>query len=204
VIAIIDYDMGNVGSIKNMLKKLGVASAITRDPAEVERADSLILPGVGAFDAGMQYLTKYKLDILLQRRVIEDHIPVLGICLGMQLMTMASEEGSCRGLSWVDAECKRFSFSPDSGFRVPHIGWTPVAFSRVPFPEYYAPEDNRFYFVHSYYVRCKREQDVVALANYGQPFVAGFQLDNIVGVQFHPEKSHKFGMALLEAYSRWS
>lgn len=203
MIVIIDYDMGNVGSIQNMLKKVGASSVISRDPTAISEAKGLILPGVGSFDAGMKCLTQYGLDVALRRRVLDARVPILGLCLGMQLMTSGSEEGSSSGLGWVDAECKRFRFgATEINYRVPHMGWNSVEFIRSPFPDYEINDRPRFYFVHSYYVKCHQSQDVIAHANYGQEFVAGFQVNNIVGVQFHPEKSHKFGMRLLEAFAR--
>lgn len=201
MIAIIDYGMGNPGSIKNMLRKLGVASQITSDPQTIQDASKLILPGVGAFDAGMEHLHAKGLVGLLDRRVKEERVPVLGICLGMQLMTRSSEEGGKPGLGWIDAEARRFSVPPASRLKVPHMGWAPVT-SQKPSKLVSAEgvDELRFYFVHSYYVSCNNSDDIALQASHGNDFVAGFEHDNILGVQFHPEKSHKFGLKLLENF----
>lgn len=200
MIAIIDYGMGNPGSIKSMLRKLGVPSQITADPAEIQQAGKLILPGVGAFDAGMTKLHESGLVPLLDRRVREEKVPVLGICLGMQLMGRSSEEGHAPGLGWIAADARRFSIPQGSRLKVPHMGWTPVTARK---PSALIPQDGedlRFYFVHSYHVVCADPQDAVLEAEHGVGFVAGFEHENILGVQFHPEKSHKFGLKLLENF----
>ncbi|HEU4551124.1 MAG TPA: imidazole glycerol phosphate synthase subunit HisH [Rhizomicrobium sp.] len=202
MIAIIDYGMGNSGSIKNMLRRLGVASHITSDHQAICEADKLILPGVGAFDAGMKNLHDRGLAPLLDRRVREERVPVLGICLGMQLMTRGSDEGKRPGLGWIDAEARRFSVPPGSRLKVPHMGWAPVVSRKS--SALVAPSNQdelRFYFVHSYYIDCHDGADVLLQASHGNSFVAGFERDNILGVQFHPEKSHKFGLKLLENFA---
>jgi glutamine amidotransferase len=202
MITIVDYNMGNLGSIRNMLKKLGVESRITADPHDVARAEKLILPGVGAFDAGMDNLAAVPgLRAALDRRVLEDRVPVLGICLGMQLMAKRSEEGRREGLGWVEAEVLRFQ-PGEQALRVPHMGWNRVTPARSsPLTDELPPEP-RFYFVHSYFARCAAEADVLLTTPYGAPFHSAFQRGNVYGVQFHPEKSHKFGMALLANFAR--
>lgn len=201
MIVIIDYGMGNIGSIQNMLAWIGAEACISADPQVIRRADKLILPGVGAFDNGMRRLNELGFVSLLQEQAIERGKPLLGICLGMQLLGQGSEEGSLPGLGWLAAESVRFRFEvTQSALKVPHMGWNtvePVTESPL-FAEITSP---RFYFVHSYHVTCQRQEDVLARASYGFPFVAAVRRQNIYGVQFHPEKSHKFGMALLRNFA---
>lgn len=200
VIAIIDYEMGNLGSIRNMLAKLGVQSEITADPVRIAAADKLILPGVGAFDAGMESLERSGLIPLLNRRVREERVPTLGICLGMQLMCQRSEEGTRRGLEWVPADVLRFQ-PANSSIKVPHMGWNLVVPAQSGALIENLPAEPRFYFVHSYLVRCQQPGDVLLTSAHGEPFHAAFHRDNLWGVQFHPEKSHRFGMHLLRNFA---
>ncbi len=200
MITIVDYGMGNLGSIRNMLKKIGVDSSITADPDAIARAQQLILPGVGAFDAGMESLERAGIIPLLNQRVLQDRVPVLGICLGMQLMAKGSEEGRRAGLGWVDAQVLRFGPLPQAR-KVPHMGWNHVHAVRSSPLTDALPDEPRFYFVHSYYPVCRRESDVVLTTVYGETFHSAFAAGNVYGVQFHPEKSHKFGMALLANFA---
>jgi imidazole glycerol-phosphate synthase subunit HisH len=200
MIVIIDYNMGNVGSIRNMLRRIGVASEITSDPARVEQADQLILPGVGAFDAGMANLERSGLIPVINQRVHQARVPTLGICLGMQLMMERSAEGTRQGLSWVAGEAERFQ-PTETALKVPHMGWNAVHVQRESPLIADLPPEPRFYFVHSYYVRCREPQDVLLRTHYGIDFDSAFQHGNIWGVQFHPEKSHKFGMGLLKSFA---
>jgi glutamine amidotransferase len=200
MITIVDFNMGNLGSIRNMFKKIGFGSQITADPERIASAVKLVLPGVGAFDAGMESLERTGLIQLLTRRVLEDGIPSLGICLGMQLMTRRSAEGRRCGLGWLDAEALRFE-PVDGTLKVPHMGWNRVAPPRPSPLTEDLPEEPRFYFVHSYFVRCNDPADVLLTTPYGSSFHSGFQRGNVFGVQFHPEKSHKFGMALLRNFA---
>jgi imidazole glycerol-phosphate synthase subunit HisH len=202
MIVILDYGMGNVGSIQNMLGRLGIESRVTNDPAAVRSASKLILPGVGAFDTAMRRLNELGMVETLNQKVLEERTPLLGICLGMQLLTNGSEEGKLPGFGWVDAYAERFRMVEDAPLRVPHMGWREVTV-RQP-SAILQPEDtgSRFYFVHSYHVRCANESSVVATADYGAVFHAAVMRDNVVGTQFHPEKSHKFGLRLLERFAR--
>ncbi len=200
MITIVDYGMGNLGSIRNMLKKIGVDSEITSDAGRIAAATKLILPGVGAFDAGMQSLVRTDLIPVLGERVLVARVPILGICLGMQLMTHGSTEGTCRGLGWIDGRALRFA-PADAALKVPHMGWNLVRPMREAALVEALPDDPRFYFVHSYYIRCERPEDVLLTTTYGKPFHSGFHRGNVWGVQFHPEKSHKFGMHLLSNFA---
>jgi imidazole glycerol-phosphate synthase subunit HisH len=201
-VVIVDYGMGNVGSIANMVKKAGGNSIITSNHDEILKANKLILPGVGSFDTGMKNLNSYGLTEVLNKKVIDEKTPILGICLGMQLMTKSSEEGQEKGLGWVNAQTIKFHF-PDSDkkLRVPHMGWNTISKQKDhAILKGMDVESTRFYFVHSFYVSCGEKQDVLLTSYYGFDFDAAFQVDNIVGVQFHPEKSHRFGMQLISNF----
>lgn len=207
MIVIVDYDMGNIGSIGNMFRRLGVKAVISRDPGVIASADRLIIPGVGSFDQGMANLERFGLRKILDHRVLQERVPVLGICLGMQLMTKSSDEGETAGLGWVDARTvhfkKTFEDETDS-MRLPHIGWNFVDTTR-PHPLLEdLPEDPRFYFVHTYRVVCQDQEDVALRAQYGPVlFTAAFARGNIAGIQCHPEKSHRFGMQVFTNFARW-
>jgi glutamine amidotransferase len=200
IVVIIDYGMGNVNSIANMIKKVGGKSTITSDINQIGDAAKLILPGVGAFDNGMKNLKEMGLIPILNKKV-EEQAPILGICLGMQLLTKSSEEGQSPGLGWIDAETHRFNFEQnDSQLKIPHMGWNMVI-----------PQDQvdlfrdfedfpRFYFVHSYHVVCKNKKEVLGVTTHGYGFTCSVRKDNIFGTQFHPEKSHRFGMQLMKNY----
>jgi len=202
MITIIDYKAGNVRSIQNMLKKIGVKSIISGKVEDVENAEKLILPGVGSFDYGMEQLENSELIPVLYKKVLEDKTPILGICLGVQLFTKRSEEGQKNGLGWFDAETVAFDNSklPDS-YKIPHMGWNEIIAKKDSKLFNNMPENPpRFYFVHSFHLKANNSKDVLAVSNYGYDFVVGFENENIIGVQFHPEKSHKFGMQVLRNF----
>ena len=201
MIVIIDYKMGNLGSILNMLKKVGTPGIISSDPDTIRQADKLILPGVGAFDNGMKNLNELGLIPVLAGKVLQERTPILGICLGMQLMTKSSDEGKLPGLGWIDAATVRFRHAPSTPLKVPHMGWNTVNVRKdSPLFADMFPEP-RFYFVHSYHAECRDAADVLTTTHYGYDFVSAFQRGNIMGVQYHPEKSHKFGMQLLRNFA---
>lgn len=200
MIAIVDYEAGNIGSIQNMLKKIGAESTITDDPEVIRKASKIILPGVGAFDYGITKLKNSGITEILHERK-QGGTPILGVCLGAQLMCRDSEEGKLPGLSWIDANVIRFpAMVADKKFQVPHIGWDHVTPSKKSILFEGLPEASRFYFVHSYYIQCHRDIDRLARNEYSTVFDAAFEFGNIAGVQFHPEKSHKFGFSLLKNF----
>ncbi len=201
LIVVVDYGMGNVGSIINMIKKVGGRAELSAGPEDISKADKLILPGVGAFDTGMKNLHERHYVEPLTEKALNTDTPVLGICLGMQLLTERSEEGSREGLGWIDAETVRFNFAgSDNPLKVPHMGWNEITVNR-PHPLFEPAEARRrFYFVHSYHVCCNDPADVLAVSHYGRDFTAAVARDNIIGTQFHPEKSHKYGMELMRNF----
>ena len=199
-ITIVDYGMGNLHSIANMLKKCGAHAVISSDPDVIADAQKLILPGVGAFDGGMKNLVERALRQPLDHAVRERNVPVLGLCLGMQLMSCASEEGSEGGLGWIDANTIRLRIE-DTNTKIPHMGWNTMRIAKRSWLTDTLPEDARFYFVHSYHLLCNDQSDVLGLTEYGYEFVSAVQRDNVLGVQFHPEKSHRFGMQLLKNFA---
>lgn len=201
MIAIIDYDVGNIAAVANMLRRIGVPCTMTADPEVVERAERIILPGNGSYDACMRNLRTTGLIPVLEDKVLRQRTPLLGICVGAQMLGRRSEEGKEEGLGWLDMEVRRFPDMP--GIRVPHMGWNQV----VPSKPLCAlvqdlQSDARFYFVHSYYLEPSDPAEVMLMAQYGIEFAAGVARGNIYGVQFHPEKSHRFGKQLLSAFSR--
>jgi glutamine amidotransferase len=201
MIAVVDYGMGNIGSVLNMFKRIDVKDIVVTNRAEeLQKADKILLPGVGAFDTGMNHLQQSGLIEVLNEKVLNEKVPVLGICLGMQLITKSSEEGVKPGLGWVNADTKRFKFDPALKLKIPHMGWNYVNVKRDN-PLIRTGEKNRFYFVHSYFVDCYDQNDILAQANYGFAFTCALQRDNVFGAQFHPEKSHKFGMQLFKNFA---
>jgi glutamine amidotransferase len=205
MIVIVDYGVGNLGSIINMLKKVGAKAIASSDPAVLRHAEKLILPGVGAFDAGMNKLNEHGLVPLLNELALEKQVPFLGLCLGLQLMTKKSEEGQTPGLGWLDAETLRFKFGPEQPqLKVPHMGWNTIEIRQAhPVFSELDPEA-RFYFVHSFYIKSHDPEAVLAETDYGGFFHSIFGKANIMGFQFHPEKSHKYGMRLLKNFAGMS
>lgn len=200
MLVVVDYGMGNLRSVLSKLRRLKVEAIVSGDPTDVAAATRLLLPGVGAFGAGMRNLADRGLLDVLNTRVLEDGVPVLGICLGFQLLTQHSEEGDVAGLGWIDGETRRFD--SDLGIRVPHAGWNAVEVARDNGLWRDVPDDERFYFTHSYYVTCNRPEDAIGTTHYGTDFVAAVQRDNVYGTQFHPEKSHRQGLQILENFSQ--
>jgi glutamine amidotransferase len=202
-IGIIDYGVGNLGSLVNILKRIGIAAFVSKREQELSAASHLILPGVGRFDHGISKLRELGLEESLKDLVFHKKKPILGICLGMQLLCQHSEEGDKPGLGWVKADVKKFELAGlGKDLRIPHMGWNMVDYrsNHILFDDP-MPEE-RFYFTHSYMVTCRNPEDVVATTRYGVDFVSVFNVGLIFGVQFHPEKSLKNGMKLLGNFAR--
>jgi glutamine amidotransferase len=200
MITIIDYGLGNLVSIKNMLYKVGFQSKITNDFDEISEADKIILPGVGAFDVAMKNIKSLGISEILRKKALVDKIPILGICLGMQIMTKYSEEGDEKGFGFFNAGVKRIQLSKE--YKVPHMGWNYINIEKETPISINLFDKNKFYFVHSYYVECDDYQDILFSTQYGRKFTSGINKDNLYGVQFHPEKSHKFGMNILSNFAK--
>ena len=200
MIVIVDYKMGNLGSITNIIKKIGYDSIVSSDVNVIQKGTKVILPGVGSFDKAMINLKELGLIDVLNQRALIDKVPVLGICLGMQLLTNSSEEGVEKGLGWIDAKTVKFQLSDFPDLKIPHMGWNEVNFPQPHFlcEDYH--EVPRFYFVHSYHAVCSKEENVLMNTKFGYEFASGIVKENIMGVQFHPEKSHKFGMNLFKNF----
>lgn len=202
MITILNYGTGNVNSIKKAFYRLGIDSQISSNKKVIQKSQKLILPGVGHFNKGMQNLRKSGFYQELNHLVLNDKIPVLGICLGMQLMTMNSEEGNVEGLGWIDANVKSFDFLDNKNkLKIPHIGWNNLKIRKKNNLYYDINESDMFYFVHSYYTSLKNREDSISVTRYGIDFVSSFQKENIFGVQYHPEKSHDQGLQILKNFA---
>jgi len=202
MITIINYGLGNLGSIFNMLKKINVRSQITSEVDEIVKSQKIILPGVGHFDRAMAKINQSCLREILDQKALIEKVPILGICLGMQLLTKSSEEGQLPGLGWIPAKTVRFNFPSESSLKIPHMGWNLVSLATPsPLTEDFQTE-HRFYFVHSYHATVEDEKYSILKTKHGYVFDSAIQNDNVFGVQFHPEKSHRFGMKLLENFAK--
>lgn len=202
MIAILNYGLGNILSIKNMLKKVGYDCFIAETVVQVDNASKIILPGVGHFDYGMKMLKQAVFFDCLQKKALVEKVPILGICLGSQMLLDGSEEGTEKGLGWISGQCLRF----DTGkmtipLKIPNMGWADVHFKKQTCLNNNIENIPRYYFVHSYHMNCENPNDILAISEYGYRFTAAVNKENIYGVQFHPEKSHKFGMAVLKNFA---
>jgi glutamine amidotransferase len=203
MIGIIDYGLGNVRAFANVYKILNIPTVIVKQPSELKNVSKAILPGVGAFDYAMKKLEDSGLKPLLDNMVLVHRVPVLGICVGMQMLAHSSEEGVLPGLGWVDAEVKRFdSSSLRHSMRVPHMGWNNIKPLKLNSLLQGLDLDARFYFLHSYYFQSHRSEDVIAVTDYCGEFACAVNSRNVYGVQFHPEKSHQWGIRLLENFAK--
>lgn len=200
MLVIVDYGMGNLFSVKNMIKYLGYDSMISGSLQDIMSADRLILPGVGNFGSAMQTIRERGMQEVLDRKVLVEKVPILGICLGMQLLTEYSEEGECKGFGWIPGAVTKFYFEDMKDYKVPHMGWDYINIEQNSDLLDGIGDRSRYYFVHSYYVTCKNRENAVATTDYGVKFDSVIQKDNVVGTQFHPEKSHKFGMKILRNF----
>jgi imidazole glycerol-phosphate synthase subunit HisH len=202
MIVMVDYGLGNLASVLNMFKKIGAKEVVvSSDQNVIAKASKILLPGVGAFDAGMSNLERSGLIPILNQKALVEKVPVLGICLGMQLLSKKSEEGIKPGLGWIDAETVKFNLDPALKLKVPHMGWDYVQVKRQN-PLIEQDSKSRFYFVHSYHVKCKDQNQSLATSNFGDEFTCMVNKDNIFGTQFHPEKSLRFGMRLLGNFAK--
>jgi glutamine amidotransferase len=203
MIAIVDYNIGNINAVANMLQRLGLACRLANSADDIERADRIILPGNGAFDACMKNLNQSGLIPVLEHQVLKLKKPLLGICVGAQMLGFGSAEGQEAGLGWINMRVDRFPELSD--LRIPHMGWNQV----LPVQKEHSITKNmeidaRFYFVHSFFMKPQDRSDILFETNYGIDFASGVAHGNIIGVQFHPEKSHRFGKQLLEAFAKWA
>jgi glutamine amidotransferase len=202
MITIVDYGMGNLGSVLNMFKKVGAESKISSDLDEISRAEKILLPGVGAFDTAMQRIYDAGMQEVLNHKALVERVPILGICLGMQLLTHSSEEGILPGLGWIDGAAYSFKGGIEETLRIPHMGWNTANIEQQNDLTKGYDGEIRFYFVHSYYVKVKKTAHSMMQTTYGLPFDSAIVKDNIFGAQFHPEKSHKFGMKFFENFAK--
>ena len=200
MIVIIDYGMGNLRSVQKAFERIRVPAKISASVDEILQAEKLVLPGVGHFERGISNLKEKGLFEAINEAVLKNKNPILGICLGMQLMTDFSEEGNCNGFGWIKAKTKRFSFQ-SNGLKIPHMGWNSLTIKNTDSLFKGISSENFFYFVHSYYVNCDDENDVLAETTYGNIFVSSLQKGNIYGCQFHPEKSHDKGLQILKNFA---
>lgn len=203
MIAIIDLDVGNIAAVANVLKRIGVQAIITSVPSIVAEADRVIIPGNGSFDTCMRNLRATGLIPVLEQRILAEGVPLLGICVGAQMLGMSSEEGNEPGLGWLNMTVHRFPAIPE--FPVPHLGWCSVVRAQDKHQLVAEIDGNaRFYFCHSYFMCPSDPSEVLLKAFYGREFTAAVTYRNLVGVQFHPEKSHSFGKQFLQEFAGWS
>ena len=203
MIAVLDLGFGNVASVINMLNKAGISACVGDSKESIASVDGIILPGVGHFDTCMELVKKDpELLDLLEKKVLHEKIPFLGICIGMHMLFDSSAEGSESGLGWIAGHVKRFSFD-DEKIKIPHMGWSELKLENKGGGLFEGSSISRFYFVHSYYAQCENSEELIATVQYGNKFfAAAVNRGNIYGVQFHPEKSHKFGLQLLTNFAR--
>jgi len=199
MIVIVDYDIGNISAVQNMCQRIGVRCLVSSNPKDIEQAERIILPGNGAFDACMSNLRSSGLIPVLERQVLHHRVPLLGICVGAQMLGHGSAEGIEPGLGWLNMRVERFPILP--GLRVPHMGWNHVVPQMSHTLTQGMTDETRFYFVHSYYMQPADKDDVLLTTQYGIQFASAVARGNISGVQFHPEKSHSFGKQLFRAFS---
>jgi len=202
LITIVDYGLGNIHAFANIYKRLDIPVRVASDAASLAGSERLILPGVGAFDWSMERLQQSGMRETLDRLVLHDKRPVIGICVGMQMMARRSDEGSGSGLGWLDAEVRLFDEQRFSGpTHLPHMGWNDVLPRAGEALFAGLEQDARFYFLHSYYFEAHDAADVAATSDYGGPFCCAVRRGNVMGVQFHPEKSHQWGIRLLKNFA---
>lgn len=203
MITIVNYGSGNIRAIGNIYDKLNIPYKVAATPEELAGAEKLILPGVGAFDETMSKLNESGLRAALDQLVLTDKIPVLGICVGMQILCKSSDEGLLPGLGWIDGVVKKFDVNKLHTLpKIPHLGWNSVSLKKQSLLYEGIDVENGFYFIHSYYFECNRAEDVLTQTMYGEQFASSVNRENIYGVQFHPEKSHHNGVELLQNFAK--
>jgi glutamine amidotransferase len=200
VVTIIDYGSGNLLSVAKAFRRLLPDVCVSSRPEDVAQADKIVLPGVGSLADGMRHLEASGIAEVLRRRVTKEKVPILGICLGLQMFTRRSEEGDAPGFGWINAQTRRFAPTEQSGLKVPHLGWNEVRLTRQHPIVRGIPSGACFYFAHSYRVICEDQADVLATTDYGGQFASAVQRENLFGVQFHPEKSHDLGARLIRNF----
>ena len=204
MIGIVDYGVGNVLAFANMYKRMNIPCRVISTNSDLSAADRVILPGVGSFDFAMSKLNDSGLRGCLERAVVEDKVPLLGVCVGMQMLAEDSDEGELPGLGWISGSVKRFSLSADGrAIRAPHMGWNDLSISRNTSLLRDLDNDAWFYYLHSYYFECADPSHELACCDYGMRFSCAVNRDNIFGVQFHPEKSHDYGAKLLRNFAEY-
>ena len=202
MITIVDYGLGNVRAFLNVYKRLNIEARAVSEPDALHAATKLILPGVGHFDHAMERLQASGMRETLDTLVLDRRLPVLGICVGMQMLARASDEGANPGLSWIDGRVRSFhDWTPATDLPMPHMGWNDVRPAGTDDIFRDLDSESRFYFLHSYFFECAAHEDILATASYGADFACAVRHANIFGVQFHPEKSHHFGTRLLQNFA---
>ena len=203
MIAIVDYGLGNIKAFANVYERLNIKISIAHNAADIKNATKLVLPGVGAFDYAMSQLNKSGMREALEEKVLEHHTPVIGICVGMQMMAKSSDEGKLPGLGWFDAAVKLFDTEKiPYKTRLPHMGWNTIKLAGQNRLLEQLDDESRFYFLHSYYFSCNQQQDIIAKTDYGIEYASAVNKGNIFGIQFHPEKSHQNGIQLLHNFAK--
>lgn len=200
-IVIIDYGMGNLRSVQKKFENIGIPVEITKDLAKIANAHKLVLPGVGHFANGVKSLKETGIWEVLKNKVLIQKTPILGICLGMQLMAKHSEEGNVDGFGWFDAKVVKFTISNKLKYKIPHTGWNSVFIEKENPLIKEIPNDAMFYFVHSFHIECFNKEDILTTSEYEYKFTSSIQKDNIYGVQFHPEKSHDIGEIVFKNFN---
>jgi len=201
-IVVVDYGMGNLHSVKKSFGRVGINASITNNPTEIKLSDKIVLPGVGHFKNAVQNLKSLGIWDVLNEKVLVDKTPILGICLGMQLMAKSSEEGDVEGFGWFDAEVVKFKVADKLTYKVPHTGWNQVVIRKDSPIMVGIPEYSEFYFVHSYHINCNNALDILNETDYEYKFTSAIEKDNLFGVQYHPEKSHDVGEKVLLNFSK--
>ena len=202
MIALIDYGLGNIQAFVNVYNRLGIPVTVAKTSRELEAADKLILPGVGAFDYAMKLVEASGMRNTLNHLVLSRRVPILGICVGMQILANSSDEGKSNGLGWIPGHVRSLKSEPDlATLPLPHMGWNDVQVTGGHMLFKGLKGESRFYFLHSYFFECLHQESVIATVSYGIDFCCAVQSDNVYGVQFHPEKSHQFGADLLKNFA---